>query len=199
MIKVDVNEITVTVKGREVTLSEKELVSILEQHFKILNVVKGVEVNPITIDESIFEIGEKEHYYSHEEYIMQLIQKAFIEMKKDIRRYARPFEIVTPAELEPVYTEEKMVALAEQYGDHLADWVEQALQWAQKIANGEDIFNKSDDSKWFRAISWQDGHVCLVGGSEEFNNHDCASAIHEFHVNSFYQLHNAVPAIVRYK
>ena len=29
MIKVDVNEITVTVKGREVTLSEKELVSIL--------------------------------------------------------------------------------------------------------------------------------------------------------------------------
>ena len=41
MIKVDVNEITVTVKGREVTLSEKELVSILEQHFKILNVVKG--------------------------------------------------------------------------------------------------------------------------------------------------------------
>ena len=106
MIKVDVNEITVTVKGREVTLSEKELVSILEQHFKILNVVKGVEVNPITIDESIFEIGEKEHYYSHEEYIMQLIQKAFIEMKKDLRRYARPFEIVTPAELEPVYTEE---------------------------------------------------------------------------------------------
>ena len=189
MIKVDVNEITVTVK---------ELVSILEQHFKILNVVKGVEVNPITIDESIFEMGEK-GYYSHEEYIMQLIQKAFIEMKKDLRRYARPFEIVTPAELEPVYTEEKMVALAEQYGDHLADWVEQALEFAQKIANGEDIFNKSDDSKWFRAISWQDGHVCLVGGSEEFNNHDCASAIHEFHVNSFYQLHNAVPAIVRYK
>ena len=57
MIKVDVNEITVTVKGREVTLSEKELVSILEQHFKILNVVKGVEVNPITIDESIFEMS----------------------------------------------------------------------------------------------------------------------------------------------
>ena len=170
----------------------------MEQHFKILNVVKGVEVNPITIDESIFEMGEK-GYYSHEEYIMQLIQKAFIEMKKDLRRYARPFEIVTPAELEPVYTEEKMVALAEQYGDHLADWVEQALEFAQKIANGEDIFNKSDDSKWFRAISWQDGHVCLVGGSEEFNNHDCASAIHEFHVNSFYQLHNAVPAIVRYK
>ena len=42
---------------------------------------------------------------------------------------------MTPAELEPVYTEEKMVALAEQYGDHLADWVEQALEWAQKIAN----------------------------------------------------------------
>ena len=71
MIKVDVNEITVTVKGREVTLSEKELVSILEQHFKILNVVKGVEVNPITIDESIFEMGEK-GYYSHEEYICLL-------------------------------------------------------------------------------------------------------------------------------
>lgn len=54
-------------------------------------------------------------------------------MKKDLRRYARPFEIVTPAELEPVYTEEKMVALAEQYGDHLADWVEQALEFAQKL------------------------------------------------------------------
>ena len=53
MIKVDVNEITVTVKGREVTLSEKELVSILEQHFKILNVVKGVEVE-IFNEESFF-------------------------------------------------------------------------------------------------------------------------------------------------
>ncbi len=98
MIKVDVNEITVTVKGREVTLSEKELVSILEEHFKILNVVKGVEVNPILIDEPTFEI-EKKDFYSHKESIMQVIQKAFIEMKKDLRRYARPFEIVTPAEL----------------------------------------------------------------------------------------------------
>ena len=130
---------------------------------------------------------------------MQLIQKAFVEVKKDLRRYAKPFEIVTPAELEPVYTEEKMVALAKQYGDHLADWVEQALEWAQRIANGEDIFIKSDNSKWFRAISWQDGHVCLVGGSEEFNNHDCASTIHDFNVNSFCQLHNSVPAVVRYK
>ena len=108
MIKVDVNKITVTVKGREVTLSEKELISILEEHFKILNVVKGVEVNPILIDESIFEIGEKEHY-SHKEYII------------------------------------------------------------------------------------------LVGGSEEFNDHDSATSIHDFNVNSFYQLSNAVPAIVRYK
>lgn len=88
MIKVDVNKITVTVKGREVTLSEKELISILEEHFKILNVVKGVEVNPILIDESIFEIGEKEHY-SHKEYIMQVIQKAFVEMKKNLQRYGR--------------------------------------------------------------------------------------------------------------
>lgn len=198
MIKVDVNEITVTIKGREVTLSEKELVSILEEHFKILNVVKGVEVNPILIDEPTFEI-EKKDCYSHKESIMQVIQKAFIEMKKDLRRYARPFEIVTPAELESVYTEEKMVALAEKYGDHIADWVEQALEWAQRIANGEDIFNKSDDSKWFRAISWQDGHVCLVGGANELNNHDSAASIHDFNVNSSYQIYNAVPAVVRYK
>ena len=81
----------------------------------------------------------------------------------------------------------------------MADWVKQALEWAQRIANGEDIFNKSDGSKWFRAISWQDGHVCLVGGSEEFNDHDSATSIHDFNVNSFYQLSNAVPAIVRYK
>ena len=198
MIKVDVNEITVTVKGREVTLSEKELVSILEEHFKILNVVKGVEVNPILIDEPTFEI-EKKDCYAHKESIMQVIQKAFIEMKKDLRRYARPFEIVTPEELESVYTEEKMVALAEKYGDHIADWVEQALEWAQRIANGEDIFNKSDDSKWFRAISWQDGHVCLVGGANELNNHDSAASIHDFNVNSSYQIYNAVPAVVRYK
>ena len=198
MIKVDVNEITVTVRGREVTLSEKELISILEEHFKILNVVKGVEVNPILIDEPTFEI-EKKDFYSHKESTMQVIQKAFIEMKKDLRRYARPFEIVTPAELESVYTEEKMVALAEKYGDHIADWVEQALEWAQRIANGEDIFNKSDDSKWFRAISWQDGHVCLVGGANELNNHDSVASIHEFNVNSSYQIYNAVPAVVRYK
>ena len=52
MIKVDVNKITVTVKGREVTLSEKE-------------------------------------HYSHKEYIMQVIQKAFVEMKKNLQRYGR--------------------------------------------------------------------------------------------------------------
>ena len=41
--------------------------------------------------------------------------------------------------------------------------------------------------------------MCLVGGSEEFNDHDSATSIHDFNVNSFYQLSNAVPAIVRYK
>ncbi len=48
----------------------------------------------------------------------------------------------------------------------MADWVEQALEWAQKIFDGqswESICNYPDTSKNKRMIIWKNGNYATVG------------------------------------
>ena len=59
---------------------------------------------------------------------------------------------------------------AKTMGDHNADWVEQSLEWAQRISNGESwkkLCNKRDTTKWYRLVEGPNGELWQVGGSAE--------------------------------
>jgi len=99
---------------------------------------------------------------------------------------------------------QELEALACKNGNYLATWVEQALEWAQRIQNGEsweDLCNMPDTSKWCRLILWDNSHYRLVGDfrSCTINGiYTCWAATDisesDFYLNSL--IPNAVPLIV---
>lgn len=93
--------------------------------------------------------------------------------------------------------------MASKLGNHNASWVEQALDWAQLIANGEsweNICNAEDTANCYRLIVWKNGYACVVGGSVYNNNYLPASYVHH---HCFYYMGNVllktVPLVVSYK
>ena len=91
---------------------------------------------------------------------------------------------------------------ASQLGGHIADWVEQALEWAQRIANGEtwkSICNDPDTANWYRLVTWQDGYFRIVGGSCNSDYNYSASSVN---CNNFWSndiLVYTVPLVVYYE
>lgn len=174
-------KITLQVNGRAMTFSEKELTSILEEHFeshnfkpktseiaKIPTEGKWFRVNPLTIDQTLFLMKRTDWW---QERVRELILEAFEEVRKN-PKYANPFFTMVPQKDWPeATTVGRLKNLVSQYGYHIADWVEQALEWAQRIHNGEkweELCNKRDASTWFRLIEWkQKGTYRLVGQSKE--------------------------------
>lgn len=141
-------KITLPVHGRERTFSEQELIAILEKHFSneatekatTANVAKvptedqAFEVNPQTINQSLF---QKERKDRRQEETRQLILEAFAKVKSNPKKYGRKFKTMMPKKTWRSKTVEELKQLACKLGDHNADWVEQALEWAQRICNGE--------------------------------------------------------------
>lgn len=211
-------KITLQVNGREMTFSEEELASILEKHFgkevqpksmqatdanrqvKIESAHKPTEgewfaVDPMAIDQSLFfrERDDKE-----QEWTRKVILEAFAEMKNN-SVYAKKFKTMMPEKtwiLKPV---EEMKKLAEDIGDHMGNWVEQALEWAQRIANGEtwaDISNYPDEAKWYRLVMWKNNDIRIVGGSRGYGDWRPAAHVNCGYI-SIYSCY-VVPLVVRY-
>ena len=202
----EVNEITLPINGREMTFSEEELIAILEKHFN--ETKKGqtrkegeyFKINPKAIDRTLFKKRRKDF---HQEKTRKLILKAFAQVDANPKRYLKPFNIMVIKNT--WYPEHKTVKelkkLVEDSGDHMADWVEQALQWAQRIANGEDwetICNTSDTAKWFRLVVWKDDFFRLVGGANEVGNNAPATSVYDFSYSSSNSFNYAVPLVVLY-
>lgn len=125
---------------------------------------KWFEVNPLKIDQNLF---IKERDKPREEEIRQLILEAFEEMKKK-PRYAKPFKTMIPEKSWKSKTIKQLKRLAKLRGTNIADWVNQSLEWAQRIANGEswdNICEDYDESNWFRLVVWKEGRFCHIGGS----------------------------------
>lgn len=145
---------TVKVDGREIA--------------KVPTQGKWFEVNPLAIDQELFE-WERED--KSQEITRQYILDAFVEVLNN-PKYAKPFKTMFPEKTWTTKRTKELRELASKMGNHNADWVEQALEWAQRIHNGEsweDICNKPDTAKWFRVIVWKDGFMRFVGGSKEKN------------------------------
>lgn len=113
------------------------------------------------IDQSIFQ--EPQNNYSCEE-TRQIILEAFAEVKKNPKKYPSKFKTMFRNN-SPLH-EEDFEAYCCKFGDHSADWVEQALEWAQRICfeSWWDVCIGDDKgSSVARAVLWKDGKYHYVG------------------------------------
>lgn len=191
---------TVKVHGREMTFSEEELRCILEDYFSPTPTQgKWFEVNPSAIDQEIFDFERKD---KNQEQARQIILDAFVELKND-PKYAKSFRTKFPPKNWKTKTVDELKELANENGCHIADWVEQALEWAQRIANGElweNICNNPDTSNWYRLVlSKYKNHKLLVGGSVEMEANCSSTDVQQFDEQCYSKLNYTVPLIVRYK
>lgn len=197
-------KITLQVNGREMTFSEEELAAILEEHFSQTQPtepkVKGKYFNviPNSIDRSLF---QEKRANAQQEWTRQIIEEAFDEVDKYPEKYAKAFKVMIPEKMWSFKTVRELKKLAKNLGNHIANWVEQALVWAQRISNGETweaICNDPDTEKWYRLVEWKNGYYRLVGGSVNGLVVHPASYVRLDACNGCDSIIDAVPAVVCY-
>jgi len=201
-------KITLQIGGREMTFSESELVEILENHISNQKETheqkehktmqkpiegKSFEVNPKTINQNLFSEKRKD---SKQEETRQIILEAFAKLSEEPQKYGRPFKTIIPEKKWSTKTVKELEEIANILGDHMADWVEQALEWAQRIANGdtwEAVCNYVETENWVRLVIWKNGYTKLVGGTD-YPASDVSCGIY----NSNDSVSTAVPLVVLY-
>ena len=205
-------KITLQVNGREMSFSEEQLTAILETHFPINKVSENseditvptegewFEVVPLAINQELFQIKREDE---NQERTRQLIVEAFTELNNNPGKYGRVYETMMPEIHWDSRTVGELNDFAINLGYRIANHVEVALEWAQRISNGEtweDICNKPDIANCQRLVDWKDGFKRCIGGSCK---HSCefvpASYIGRYHLYPYERLINTVPLIVRYK
>ena len=202
---------TLQVSGREMTFSEQELIAFVEEHFaRIANEHenteaaqgptegKWFEVNPQAINQELFQ-EERDDW--RQEQTRQLILEAFAEMKSNPGKYCRPFKTMMPEKTWNFKTVAELKELASRLGDHNADWVEQTLEWAQRLLNGESweaVCNEQDTANWYRLVVWKNGYVRLIGCSVNDIFKVPASYIDDDDYYASGRIYYAVPLVVLY-
>ena len=206
-------KVTLQIGGREMTFSENELIEILEKYFANQKEAheqkehktmqkptegKCFEVNPKAINQDLFSEKRKD---SKQERTRQIILEAFTKLSKEPEKYGRPFKTMIPEKTWSSKTVGELKEIANNLGDHMADWVEQALEWAQRIADGdtwEAVCNEADTENWYRLVIWKNGDSRLVGGARKGSFDDPASDVDIHNYDSFYRLDYTVPLVVLY-
>lgn len=215
-------EITLPICGRERTFSEQELITILEKHFsnegtkpkqttgvaeneqkpKTYDVAdtptegKFFKVTPKYIDSKLFKKKRKD---SRQEGTRQLILEALEELDNNSEKYAESFETLMPEKTWSSKTVNELEELSAKLGGYDGDWVEQALEWAQRISNGESwkkVCNDPDTANWYRMVNWGEGEYKIVGGSCKYDKVKPASYVSSFYCISSDSLRNTVPFVV---
>lgn len=151
---------------------------------------KLFEVRPLDIDRNRF----KGPWYDHN-LLRKFILKAFDQVDKYPKKYATPFYTLIPEKNWNDYkTVAELTVYANELGGRTADWVEQGLEWAQRLSNGESIYYLciTDDitSKWRRMICWSNGYYKLVGGYERE-----ATWVNNNSLPLNYKLYKSVPLV----
>jgi len=157
------------------------------------------EVNPSSINRELF-FEERTDW--QQEQARTLIVKAFAKWDKK-RRPDRCFETLVP---KMTWKNGKSVRenrrIARSLGDKMANWVEEALEWAQRITNGESwekLCNESDTNSMYRLITWENGHSRIVGGSVEAKDPCSTTDVLDQNFKSDCQMGFTVPKVVKYE
>lgn len=152
---------------------------------------KLFEIDVSRIDRSRFQEPRKD--WSQEDR-RRTILDSFDMVDKNAEKYACKFYTLIP---EKNWIGGKKVSELEAYakdlGGLMADWVEQALEWAQRISNGEsweDICKKHDAIHLHRVVLWRDGDYRRVGG---FGS--TVSYVFGTNIKCFTTMNDAVPLI----
>ena len=156
------------------------------------------DVNPLEIDQTLFQ--QKRNDWKQEP-IRKLILQAFDAVNKNPEKYGRKFKTMMPYKNWCSKTPKELEQLACELGDHNADLVEQALEWAQRIYNGESwqtVCNNRDTAKWARLITSQGGYLYVGGWLSESYGYP-ASFINELYFLFFHTTNTAVPLVVLYE
>lgn len=155
-------------------------------------------VNLATINQATF---NKERKDKKQEKTRKIILEALEEAKNNPEKYSRPFKTIIPKKDWKIKTIEELIEFSNNYNGHIADWVEQALEWAQRISNGEkwkDICNEPDRVSYYRIIIWKNGSPRIVGGSyrSESKYPACDIGNYDFCLDN--EIKDTVPLIVVY-
>lgn len=159
---------------------------------------KWFEINPKAIDRTLFQNKREDN---NQERTRLLILKAFTELKNNPQKYGEKFQTSMPKKVWSVMTAAELKEIASIFGDHNANWIEQAFEWAQRIYNGESwetVCNNNDTANWYRLVVWENGYARLVGGSNNVPINLPASYVFNYDYFSFSRVYNAVPLVVRY-
>ena len=160
---------------RGLSISRERLVRLLEDNrFYLTQPTIGVlfKVTPREIDQSIFHEKWKLGWHGDKnEETRQLILEAFEEAERN-PEYMEPFHTLVPREESSgARTVKELRSIARRNNGKLANWVEQALEWAQRIYNyGEygDIINAADYMSVRRAVIWKDGKTIKYCGGGSY-------------------------------
>lgn len=203
-------KVTLQIDGDKRTFSNVENISIEEENVKastedkIYEVAekptegKWFKVKPLAIDQTLFQNKRKNE---KQEKTRQLILEAFEELKKNPKKYGKNFRTMMLNKEWSSKTVAEFKEMACKLGNHMANWVEQALEWAQRIANGEsweDICNKLDSADWYRLVVWKNGCIRGIGGSVDDNGDFPASDVGDSDYDDYDDINNAVPLVVAY-
>lgn len=197
---------TLQINGREMSFSNEELTAIVEEHFKRKEQEskkwleppregKWFEVNPQDIDRELFK-NPREN--DAEEETRQTILKAFESADQAPNRWLRKFETCFPKKTWRRKSGEKLIELATEMGNHNANWVEQALEWAQRISNGEtwaELCRWPDIAKNGRLIINESGQLAVVGGSTD---NERPTTLVSISISKCYKFNDVVPLVIRY-
>lgn len=157
---------------------------------------KLFEINPLLMNRRDFEKPLRDQ---RQEWTRKIILEAFAEVDKYPEKYAFPFYTLIPEKAWTGYkTVSELIEYAKRYGGRMANWVQQSLEWAQRISNGESwkaICNNADTANWYRIITWKNGCPRMVGGSRISGDIFPASYAFRYLYYPDHIVSNAVPLV----
>lgn len=175
---------------------ERNMVGVSYELAKAPTEGKMFEVNMAKINKSLF---RKRRNDWRQEKTRKRIIEAFKEVDMFPEKYGNVFYTYIPRKM---WNTEKTMFEFEQYantlGGCMSNWVEQALEWAQRISNGEtweEICNYVDTAKFFRVIIGKDSSHIIVGGSRELHYGSPATNTFEEECETFRWRNSIVPLI----
>lgn len=196
-------KVTLSIHGREKTFSEQELIAILETYyFNVAEVPtegKWFEVNPRAIDSSLF-LRKREDKMQEE--TRELILKALDKVKVNPEKYGKKFRTFIPKKTWEIQTLAQNIRLARELGDDIADEIVQALEWAQRICNGEsweDVCNNKDTANYPRVIKFFSAHALIGGFGGDCNSTYSATHVSYWPIDYNESMYDVVPLVVRYE